>query len=65
MLYTPKDYRCRAPTISTIFLIDRAHQYTRLVKLYVALGRADKAQQVIEKTQETSLRDYLQAWIYC
>jgi hypothetical protein len=43
---------------------DRAHQYTRLVKLYVALGKQDKAQQVVEKTQGTSLRDYLQAWIY-
>jgi hypothetical protein len=44
---------------------DRAHQYTRLVKQYVALGRLDKAQQVVEKTQGTSLRDYLQAWINC
>ncbi|MDZ8054070.1 MAG: hypothetical protein RMX68_019765 [Aulosira sp. ZfuVER01] len=44
---------------------DRAHQYTRLVKQYVALGQLDKAQQVVEKAQEASLRDYLQAWIYC
>ncbi|OUL25414.1 hypothetical protein BV372_28035 [Nostoc sp. T09] len=44
---------------------DRAHQYTRLVKQYVALERPDKAQQVVEKAQDTSLRDYLQAWIHC
>ncbi|MBD2357323.1 hypothetical protein H6G41_22330 [Tolypothrix sp. FACHB-123] len=43
---------------------DRAHQYTHLVKLYFALGQQDKAQQVVEKTQGTSLRDYLQAWIH-
>ena len=44
---------------------DRAHQYTRLVKLYVAVGQKDQAQNVVEKTQETSLRNYLQAWIAC
>lgn len=44
---------------------DRAHQYTRLVKQYFALGQQDKAQQVVDKTQGTSLRDYLQAWISC
>ncbi|MBW4562807.1 MAG: hypothetical protein KME32_16985 [Mojavia pulchra JT2-VF2] len=44
---------------------DRAHQYTRLVKLYVALERPDKVQQVIERIQSTTLRDYLQAWIHC
>ncbi|BAY10568.1 hypothetical protein [Calothrix sp. NIES-2098] len=44
---------------------DRAHQYTRLVKQYVALDRLNKAQQVVEKVQVASLRDYLQAWIDC
>ncbi|BAY21636.1 hypothetical protein NIES2100_13920 [Calothrix sp. NIES-2100] len=43
---------------------DRAHQYTRLVKLYVALGQQDKAQKVVEKILSTSLRDYLLAWIH-
>lgn len=42
---------------------DRRSQYTRLVKLYFALGRLDKVQQVIEKVQGSYLRDYLQAWI--
>ncbi|QIR37475.1 hypothetical protein HCG51_12650 [Tolypothrix sp. PCC 7910] len=42
---------------------DRRSQYTRLVKQYVALEQPDKAQQVVAKVQETSLRDYLQAWI--
>lgn len=44
---------------------DRRSQYTRLVKQYVALEQLDKAQQVVEKVQETSLRHYLQAWIDC
>ncbi|WP_017655885.1 tetratricopeptide repeat protein [Fortiea contorta] len=44
---------------------DRAHQYTRLVKLYVALGKPEQAQQVVEKAQASTLRDYLQAWISC
>ncbi|QIR37474.1 hypothetical protein HCG51_12645 [Tolypothrix sp. PCC 7910] len=44
---------------------DRRSQYTRLVRQYVALGQADKAQQVVAKVQEASLRDYLQAWIDC
>ncbi|BAZ02044.1 hypothetical protein NIES37_60520 [Tolypothrix tenuis PCC 7101] len=42
---------------------DRRSQYTRLVKQYVALEQQEKAQQVVAKVQETSLRDYLQAWI--
>ncbi|BAY10569.1 tetratricopeptide repeat protein [Calothrix sp. NIES-2098] len=44
---------------------DRRSQYTRLVKQYVALQQIDKAQEVVEKVQEASLRDYLQAWIDC
>ncbi|MDZ7957480.1 MAG: hypothetical protein RMY34_06185 [Aulosira sp. DedQUE10] len=41
---------------------DRRSQW--LVKLYFALEQIDKVQQVIEKTQGTSLRNYLQAWIH-
>jgi hypothetical protein len=44
---------------------DRGNQYTRLVKQYVALERLDKAQQVVDKVQGTSLQEYLQAWIDC
>lgn len=44
---------------------DRRSQYTRLVKQYVALQELDKAQQVVEKVQEASVRHYLQAWIDC